>query len=191
MKGFDICPANQVLNYIAQFDGLEYDEDGNLARTGKQIDELASKLNQFPFYELPFPKSLSNEMIRDFFFPLVKTKGQEHKDLLYTATNHIGSQIGQNIEQIFNRSNINSVSNSIFITGGGARNTFLIETINRHISDQLILIVPNLVIVDFKEAVLMAFAGLLRDLEIPNFIHTVTGASRNALGGIIYLPNKA
>ena len=48
--------------------------------------------------------------------------------------------------------------------------------------------VPESEIVNFKEAVLIAYAGYLRILKQPNLIAEVTGASKDSVGGCIYLP---
>jgi anhydro-N-acetylmuramic acid kinase len=48
--------------------------------------------------------------------------------------------------------------------------------------------IPEPDIVDFKEAILMALAGLLRWQGRSNFITSVTGAKAEVSGGAIYLP---
>ena len=46
--------------------------------------------------------------------------------------------------------------------------------------------IPPKQIIEFKEALLMALAGLLRIRNIPNMLHTVTGSSVDNIGGCIY-----
>jgi anhydro-N-acetylmuramic acid kinase len=74
----------------------------------------------------------------------------------------------------------------LLVTGGGALNTFLIERIQQH--TKLQVVVPDVLTVQHKEALAMAFIGLLRILEIPNCLASVTGAKKNAIGGAVYLP---
>ena len=52
-------------------------------------------------------------------------------------------------------------------------------------------IIPDGEIIDFKEAVLIAYAGFLRVLELPNFISEATGAKYDTIGGAMYISNKA
>ena len=47
---YDLCIANQALNYLAQMKGLPYDRDGQLARSGEVDIDLLKRLNKHPFY---------------------------------------------------------------------------------------------------------------------------------------------
>jgi anhydro-N-acetylmuramic acid kinase len=51
------------------------------------------------------------------------------------------------------------------------------------------VIIPDALTVDFKEALVFAYLGLLRWRGEPNTLASVTGASRDSVGGAIYLPN--
>jgi anhydro-N-acetylmuramic acid kinase len=49
--------------------------------------------------------------------------------------------------------------------------------------------VPDVLTVQYKEALAMAFIGLLSILEIPNCLASVTGAKKDVVGGAnVYLP---
>jgi anhydro-N-acetylmuramic acid kinase len=77
--------------------------------------------------------------------------------------------------------------NRVFIvTGGGAKNIFLMECIKQHTQCQIIY--PTEQIIEFKEALIFAFLGLLRVNQQANSLHLVTGASKDAIGGCVYLP---
>ena len=78
------------------------------------------------------------------------------------------------------------IAPQILITGGGALNNFLVERIQAHTGIEAT--VPDYLTVQYKEALLMAFVGLLRILEIPNCLASVTGAKKNVIGGSIFLP---
>ena len=58
---YDLCIANQALNYLANMNGLDYDRDGELARSGEVDMDLLKKLNRHPFYGQFPPKSLGRE----------------------------------------------------------------------------------------------------------------------------------
>ncbi|MCK4561724.1 MAG: anhydro-N-acetylmuramic acid kinase, partial [Flavobacteriaceae bacterium] len=48
------------------------------------------------------------------------------------------------------------------------------------------IIVPDKEIIDYKEALIFAFLGLLRDQNEVNCLKSVTGASRNHSSGVIF-----
>jgi len=74
----------------------------------------------------------------------------------------------------------------ILVTGGGTFNTFLLEQIKKHTSHQLM--VPQKNIIEFKEALIFAFLGVLRMRNEVNCLKSVTGARSNNVGGIVYRP---
>ena len=59
------------------------------------------------------------------------------------------------------------------------------ERINKYSSSEIIL--PNTEIIDFKEAIIFAFLGVLRLENINNCLSSVTGAERDNCGGDIYI----
>ena len=75
-------------------------------------------------------------------------------------------------------------SGKILVTGGGAHNTFLMERIQEH--SKLKLEIPDNTLVDFKEALIMAFMGVLRVRGEINVLSSVTGAKSDSIGGVIH-----
>jgi len=73
----------------------------------------------------------------------------------------------------------------ILVTGGGAKNKFLIHLIEKRTDTQLVI--PEEQLIDFKEALIFAFLGYLRVHEKNNCLHSVTGATRDSTGGAIYV----
>ncbi len=80
-------------------------------------------------------------------------------------------------------------SGSLFITGGGAYNTFLIERIQFHLPEMKIII-PEKKILEFKEALIFALLGVLKLRNEINVLSSVTGAKTNHSSGKIFLPNN-
>jgi len=177
-KAFDICPANMAFNHFTKELGYEYDLDGNLGRTGVVQEELLSLLNSLDFYQLTGPKSLGREWFEKEFLPLISSFQLEHKDILRTLYEHISDQLTFSVDQY--------PKGKILITGGGARNVFLIELFSEKTKHKTI--VPSAQIIDFKEAIIFAFLGILRLRNEVNCLKSVTGANRNHSGGVIYLP---
>lgn len=76
----------------------------------------------------------------------------------------------------------------MLVTGGGAHHTFLIEQLQSALKPADIEVeVPEEHIVNYKEAIVMAFIGLLRWRETNNVLASVTGASRDSVGGAVWL----
>jgi anhydro-N-acetylmuramic acid kinase len=71
-------------------------------------------------------------------------------------------------------------------TGGGTFNNYLVKRIAANTVVKIVI--PDLKTVNYKEALVFAFLGLLRIEEKPNCLASVTGASRNVSGGAVYLP---
>ena len=73
---------------------------------------------------------------------------------------------------------------SLLVTGGGAYNKFLIERM-RALSDCRIVI-PEPAIIEFKEALIFAFLGVLYMMDQPSCLRSVTGAERDNIGGMLF-----
>lgn len=178
---YDISAANTLLNYFAKQKGLDYDKDGNLARSGNIILPLLDELNDISFCKQAAPKSLGTEHIVNDWLPLFDKYENTIEDKLVTTVEHIAVQVAKAIKS--ENRNLNS---EILITGGGALNGFLVERIQHHTNIKVE--VPDVLTIQYKEALAMAFIGLLRVLEIPNCLASVTGAKKDVIGGAVYLP---
>jgi anhydro-N-acetylmuramic acid kinase len=185
-KGFDVCPANRVLNMLASNTEKGYDEDGRLAASGTSDEKLLEILNAFEYYRLPFPKSLANEFGVEQLFPLIEQAGLSDADALRTYTEHICRQVSEAIGLLL-AAEATQPSKEVLVTGGGASNVFLIERLQQALSSRgLRVVVPEKKIVDFKEALVVALMGALRWREDINVLSSVTGASRDHTGGAIW-----
>ncbi|RAR74263.1 anhydro-N-acetylmuramic acid kinase [Flavobacterium aciduliphilum] len=176
---FDICPVNTILNHYAEAMGFPYDAGGAIARTGRIHLEALNALNEIPFYKANHPKSLGFESVRDLFLPLIEGYSIPIEDKLRTFTEHIAIQIGQTLKE---------KSGRILITGGGAYNNFLIETIKKHLPKQDVII-PDSKTLEFKEALIFGLLGVLKLRNEINVLKSVTGASKDHCSGVIFTPN--
>lgn len=173
---FDVSPANIVLNHLARLAGCEYDKDGRLASGGKINRQLCDALNSLVFYHTPPPKSLSKEWVTGQIFPLINDHQLPVNDLLATFCEHIAIQVALAAP--------GSPSDKLMITGGGALNTFLISRIRHFAKPQIII--PDINTINYKEALIFAFLGVLRWRNEDNCMKSVTGAIRNSSGGAVY-----
>ena len=161
---FDICPANQLLDPLANQLGLEYDHRGEVASSGEILEDLLTNLNQQEFYSSPYPKSLDNAWSRQVLSDLLPPEGASVPDLLRTMIEHIAFQIAKSIREILLKENQKKEDHSIFVTGGGAFNIFLMERLKAHCQNfgKINIHIPEPSVIQFKEAVLMAWMGVLR-----------------------------
>lgn len=173
---YDICIANQALNYLANRQGINYDKDGMLARNGIINDRLLDRLNGHDFFKQSAPKSLG----REFFEAEQKEilQGLSTEDLLATFVEHIAIRIGKETEHL--------IHGKLLITGGGALNNYLVERIQRH--TKLQVVIPDRQIINYKEALIFAFLGQLRTEGKTNVLASVTGASSDSCSGNIWKP---
>jgi len=173
---YDICPANITLNYFAQKLNKEFDKDGLLGQKGKVNKDLLKALNEIDYYNLNYPKSLGREWINSTFTPLTLNSNISLSDTMSTLYEHISEQISKSI---------NNNQAKVLITGGGAYNKYLIKLIKEKTTSEIIT--PTEEIIEYKEALIFAFLGLLRINGQINTLASVTGAKRDSSGGIIFL----
>jgi len=181
---FDVCPANQILNTLAMGQGKAFDYEGNIARNGNLLIDVLSQLNEKPYYLQPAPKSLSNEAAQALVFPDLLETGHSNEDMLRTVVQHICEQIAAAVKQYpVSKENV-----QMLVTGGGALNNFLIEQLHEVLKPLGINpIVPYEEVAKFKEALIMALIGTLRWREETNVLATATGASRDSVGGALWM----
>lgn len=173
---FDICPCNMALNRLAVRLGMEYDRDGETARRGMFNKELNERLDKIEYYTVVPPKSLGKEWFVEEFWPQVEASGLQWEELLATVTRHIAGQISH----VLHRERIGT----LLVTGGGAKNRFLMECIHSA-APEVEVTVPDDLIVNYKEALIFALLGYLRLQGEVNTLASVTGARCDSVGGTV------
>ena len=179
---YDICAANIVLNHFTRAVGLEYDDGGQMASTGKVNQKLLGILNGLEFYQEKAPKSLGYEYVVDRILPIINDFEMTLEDILRTWVEHAAIQIGNVINKLGEKQ---GPGLKTLITGGGAFNHFLIERIGHQVKSELVI--PGKDLINFKEALIFGFLGVLRDSEQVNCLKSVTGASKDHSSGLIYI----
>jgi anhydro-N-acetylmuramic acid kinase len=175
---FDICPVNIVLNRIATCLGMDYDKDGIIARSGKVDSDLLRQFDRLSYYDQKWPKSLGREWLETEFLPIVERYSGSQPDLMRTVCEHVARQVKRSISIQKN--------SHILVTGGGAHNQFLLERIcEKNLQNWII---PQIEWIDYKEALIFAFLGVLRWRNEPNILRSVTGSKLDHSGGAIYCP---
>lgn len=186
---FDVCPANRVLNMIAQKEGKEFDRGGEMAMLGNVHHGLLKKLNDLPYYQQPFPKSLANNFGTDEVYPLIRSFGLTHFDELKTCVAHIVDQVKLAVQ---NNIKPAGETSKMLVTGGGAFNTYLVNELQQALQPLGVeIVVPENNMVQYKEALIMALIGVLRWRQEYNVLSSVTGAARDSIGGAVWIGQEA
>ncbi len=177
-KAWDICPVNTILNKLASYFDMEYDRGGVKGLSGEVIDKLFNELEQLNYYQQTPPKSLGTEWLDNKVWPLInRYSNHKTENIMATFYKHVANRISSEL-------NNNNVDNVLF-TGGGVKNSYLISLIKDKYKGELII--PDEVIIDFKEALGFAYLGVLRIMELPNCLASVTGAKQDSSSGIVHL----
>ncbi len=173
---YDICFNNMAFNYLASKAKKAFDKDGEMANAGevnrdllKKFDSIYKKINK----KRP---SLGREMFEGVFIPLLDNKKISINDKMATAVESAAKEIIDSIRSHHAKANV-------LCTGGGAFNSFLLSRMLDYAGDDISLIVPDDHIINFKEAMVFAFLGVLRVRGEINCLKTVTRASRDSSGG--------
>ncbi len=175
---FDCTPFNGLLNAYARKLGSDYDQDGLWARSGNSDRDLLEKLNSIAYYQKSGAKSLGREDLERDFFPLIEESGLPEKDVLATLVEHFAIRISEDI-----KSHHQGDQPSILLTGGGAYNKFFVQRLSFHLEEKCEIVLPESELIEFKEALIFGFLGVLKMRGEPNCLASVTGAKEDSCGG--------
>ncbi len=177
---FDCGPGNCLIDICAQkLFGVDYDDNGHLASQGGIIPEIFDKLTTINFIRQKPPKSTGKEL---FNISLIeKFFGKYSKyDIIRTVTEFTVYAIAENVILY-----ADPVS-KIVVSGGGAKNSFLLSSLKRQIEGSKITIIDEIGIPSSaKEAIAFAFLAYCRLLGIATNLPSVTGASEAISLGVI------
>lgn len=173
---FDISPVNTVLNFFANQLGFDFDNKGEIARSGKCNEVLLTELNNLDFYQKKYPKSLGVEFVNATILPLIEKYPISIEDKLNSFIEHIAIQISQAIPK---------KEGKLLITGGGAYHLFLLERMEYHLP-KIHAVIPTAKTLEFKEALIFALLGVLKLRREVNVLQSVTGAQNDHCSGVVH-----
>ena len=174
---YDVCVCNMILNHLAGLAGKEYDHDGTMGKAGQVIPQMLHELENLEYYKNPSPKSLGREWFQSIIVPVLNGYAEfPLSNQMRTAYEHITSRIADDCNRPGKK--------TLLATGGGAKNKFLMELIGQ--KTKLEITLPDRKTIDFKEALIFAFLGVLYLQKEPGALSSVTGASSNSIAGCLY-----
>lgn len=174
---FDVCFANMGLNYLTNKLDLPFDKEGSIASKGNVNQELLLKLLEFHLSFKSKRPSLAREHFENGLQTLLDNESISVPDKIRTFVECIALKIGEAIPT--------KRKQTVLITGGGAHNTFLVNRIQFHLGKRSITQIPSRQIIDFKEALVFAFLGVLRLEGKTNVLRSVTGAKQDSSSGVL------
>lgn len=177
-KAFDVCFCNMALNHLMSRIDLSFDKGGKRASQGRVLPVLYESISQTSSSYCKDRPSLSRELFEKEWRPMLDNPGFRLEDVLRTVCESVAKEIVQALPS-------SKKPLKILATGGGAKNDFLIKLIRKELAGRGSLIVPSPQIIDFKEALVFAFLGVLRSRNEINVLKSVTKASRDSSSGSI------
>jgi anhydro-N-acetylmuramic acid kinase len=156
----DIGPGNTLIDAAcrAYFD-MPYDEDSAIAKAGKVNETLLEDLLHHPFFNETLPKTTGPELFNLEFVANAQQTSRSFNinktDLVTTLSAFTGLTISN-----FIKTNFNIPQLKIFVSGGGARNPYVLKYLKNALPDAEIANTRQLGIdPDAKEAILFALLG--------------------------------
>jgi anhydro-N-acetylmuramic acid kinase len=177
MYAYDIAPFNMALNWLSNQLGKDFDDAGELARAGQCNEILLSTLDGLTYYRQSIPKSLGYEDFESSWLPIISDQSAPIKNRLHTFVLHLARLIAQELNDK------TGPQAQLLVTGGGAYHQFFLEQLAEHYHGKIVI--PERGIIDFKEAIIFGFMGILKLLDRTNCLATVTGAKRDSSSGQI------
>ena len=187
VKALDTGPGNTLMDgWIHQCRGVSFDHDGKFARAGCVSESFLERLLAEPYFARTAPKSTGRETFNAGWVESHLRAGAEklsEEDIQRTLLELTVESIARHI------SILAPGCETIFVCGGGSRNTFLMERLSARLSPVAVTTTDS-VGVPANAVEGMAFAWLAsRRLALqPGNLPSVTGASRPAVLGGIFAP---
>jgi len=182
IQGYDTGPANTLLDrWISIHKNAHYDEEGMWARTGSLQASLLEELCSDPYLERLPPKSTGREYYNQSWLDkFIPHADQFHpEDIQRTLLEFTAKTVADALSKLPCR--------EIYLCGGGARNTFLVERLQARLPDKAINTSATLGI-DPQLVEPCAFAWLAHQTlkQLTGNQPSATGASRPKILGGIY-----
>lgn len=156
----DTGPGNTLLDATvrAHRPGLQYDEDGRLARAGQVHAGLLGALLDHPFFAAALPKTTGPELFGPAYLAAAQartgTAALGLEDLLATLVELSAVGVARAVRQVFGPG---APLPAVYTSGGGAHNPALLGALGRHLPGAAFASTGALgVPPDAKEAILFA-----------------------------------
>mgnify|MGYP001965167480 FL=1 len=167
----DIGPGNCLIDQWVRLNSdKNYDEEGKLAKLGK-INQIVLKQSLEIFYNNNISKKKSYD-VKDFDLSFVR--GLSLEDGAATLTEFTAEIVSKNL-----------LDKKIYVCGGGRKNKFLLESIEKKINATVQLIDDLGINGDFVESQAFAYLAIRSYLKLPISFPETTGVKKPCSGGTV------
>ncbi|ADY21733.1 anhydro-N-acetylmuramic acid kinase AnmK [Bacillus paranthracis] len=189
---FDTGPGNMIIDEVCQrLFQLPYDQNGEIAKQGRVVDEILTYCMNHPFLKMNPPKSTGREQFGEEFVSQLLKRYEKHskENILTTVTMFTASSIVHHYKEfILPYYEIDEV----ILGGGGSYNNTLVEMIRYGLKDEKCTIFIQEDIgysSEAKEAI--AFAILANETyhRNPSNVPSATGAKKTVVLGNVTYPS--
>jgi anhydro-N-acetylmuramic acid kinase len=181
VTGFDTGPGNRLLDaWISRHQGLEFDDKGAWAGTGRCDATLLQQLLDEPYLDLPPPKSTGRELFNMAW--LERRLGhlpRSTQDVQATLQEFTAATIADAVRRY-------APGSALYVCGGGAHNEALLAALAKRIAPDRVATTASLGLnPDYVEAVAFAWFARRTLAGLTSSAGSVTGASgARILGGV-------
>ncbi len=167
----DIGPGNCMIDkWIKQNSKISYDKNGDKARKGK-----VNKIILDQALDIYLNNSINDKKTYDINdFDISFARGLSLEDGAATITEFTAEVLSKKIN-----------NNNIFVSGGGRKNKYLLERIEKKINSKINLIDSIGVDGDFVESQAFGYLAIRSYLKLPITFPETTGCSKPLSGGLI------
>lgn len=186
--GFDTGPGNTLLDaWARRVLGTPMDRDGAFAASGRVVPKLLRAMLAEPYFAQPAPKSTGPEQFStDWLETRLAGLAEPPSDADVQAT--LVGLTARSIADAVKALPLGAAP-EVFVCGGGARNPGLMRALQAELPDCKVATTDALGVAgDWVEAMAFAWLARQRVLGLPGNCPRVTGASRAAVLGAVFLP---
>lgn len=157
----DTGPGNTLMDAYTRkyFNGLSFDKDGLIARSGVINEALLLALKNDPFFYATLPKTIGPELFNlDYIIQKQKKIGLvlSHQDVLATLNMFTAQTISEAILKVA----VAGKKYVLYVSGGGMHNSLLMQHLKQLLPDIAIKSSKDIgILPDAKEAILFALLG--------------------------------
>jgi anhydro-N-acetylmuramic acid kinase len=185
IQGYDIGPGNCLLDsWIKRHHNMDYDHDGKWAEQGQCVDSVLKDWLADPYFSIVGPKSSGRE-----YFNLQWMQRATATDIAHCSAADIQKTLlVLTVESIAKEIEKLSSLSACYICGGGAYNQALMQLLEARLKPVQVFSTQVLNLpADRVEAACFAWLAHAYIQRIPANVPSVTGASKEAVLGALYL----
>ncbi len=185
---FDNGPGNMMINEAVHlFYGIEYDNDGEIARSGKLCVELFKEMCSNEFLKQKPPKTTGREQFGNDYvnYLLHKYNYVNSEDIINTFTYFTAWNIVDSYRRF-----LPNIPNKMIVGGGGAYNKFMLDILNDIAGVNLKVMTQEMLGLNSSAKEAMAFVVLGNETlnGVSNNVPSATGAKdKVVLGSVLGL----